>query len=110
VSGLRSGSAEFCWRILFGLGWSTTSMSGISSVAARCGAASEKIGHFNIDSIDISDARSSTSADGGASSEGTTSGVPGLFWTIPLTAGDLQSTDPVVELSCGLEVALCPCV
>ena len=78
VSGLRSGSVELGWFILFV--WPSTSMSEISRAAIRCGAASEKIGHFKIDSIDISDARSSTSADGGTSSEGTTVGVSVFFF------------------------------
>ena len=105
ASGLRSGSVEFGRSILFGFDLPTTSMSGMSRAGTRCGAASEKMDHFKIDSIDISEARSSTSADGGASSEGTETGLPCLFWTISLIAGDLQLTDPVSELSFGLEVA-----
>ncbi len=108
VSGLRSGSAELGWPTLFGLDWPKTSMSGISKSAARCGAAYEKIGHFKIDSMDISDARRRTSADGGASSGGTTFGVPELFWTLALTAeGGRQVTGPVARLSCDPEVSMC---
>jgi hypothetical protein len=82
-------------------------MSGVSSAGMRCGAVSEKIDHFKIDSMDISDARSSIPADGGALSEWDTVGVFGPSWTIPLTAGESQLADPELEPSHVLEVAMC---
>ena len=99
VSGLRSGSVEFSKPALFGLGRPTISMSGVARSGTRFGTVSENIGHFKIDSIDISDARSKTSADGGASSEVERRGVVGSCWTILLRAGESQLTDPVLELS-----------
>jgi hypothetical protein len=107
VSGLRSGRVELGGPPYFGLGCPTISMSGVSSAGMRCGAVSEKIDHFKIDSMDISDARSSTPADGGALSEWETVGVFGPSWTIPLTAGESQLADPVLEPSYVLEVAMC---